>query len=368
MDPILLQHLRQAFAAQAAQCREISPLGAALCEGLGAAPGQGVIDIFSRFFRITAVVTPNPALMIAGLHHLALGGGAPELARFFPSCGGTYGDTDRAALVAAAEGALAASPEEILDFMLSWQPQRPEVRRSSAFVLGALAVTERFGGGLSVVEAGAGAGLNLWFDRYAYQFGDGPGLGESPLHLAIAVADRDGAVRRLLDRGVPTVVARVGLDQEPGDLTDPDQRQAREAFFWPDELAALERLRAAAALVPTFGAAEIRSGAVEHDLAALLMETYNAMPEGNTLFLCESLLWPYLSEQQRVRMTSAIQQLAAQLRPYKPLAWLQVEPFTQGSATLSLRLHTFGWADQEDRAVRNLAEAAPDLAWVRWLE
>jgi hypothetical protein len=107
---------------------------------------------------------------------------------------------------------------------------------------------------------------------------------------------------------------------------------------------------------------------VEHDLAALLVERYNAMPEGNTLFLCQSLLWPYLAEEQRVRMTSAVQRLAAQLRPHKPLAWLQIEPFTPGSGTLTLRLQTFGWADQEDRAVRNLAEAAPDLAWVRWVE
>lgn len=367
MDPILLQHVRQAFAAQAAHCREVSPLGAALCEGLGAEPGQGVIDIFTRFFRIMAVIAPNPALLVAGLHHLALGG-APALARFFPSCGGRYDDDDRAALLAAAEGALATSPEEVLDFMLSREPRRHEVRRSGAFLLGALSVTDRFSGGLSVVEAGAGGGLNLWFDRYAYQFGEGLNAGDSPLRLAIAVEDGDDAVTRLLARGMPEVVARIGLDQAPANLADPDERQALEAFFWPDELAPLARLRAAAELLPTFGAAELRYGSVADDLAALLVERYNAMPEGNTLFLCQSLLWPYLAEEQRVRITSVVQRLAAQLRPYKPMAWLQVEPFAPGSGTLSLRLHTFGWADQEDRAVRTLAEAASDLAWVHWLE
>jgi hypothetical protein len=368
VDPIQLRHIQQALLAQAAYCRELSPISAALGEGLGAAPGPALADLFDRYFRITSMLAPDSDLLLAGLHWLALRGDAPGLARFYPSCGGTYSPTDREALLAAAGEALAEGREELLEFMLSREPRTCEVRRSAAFLLGALATADRFPGGIAVVEAGAGEGLSLWFERYAYRFTPAVDLGESPLRLDVALTDKGGAASRLLSQGMPQVVARYGLDQEPKDLAAPEERLALEAFFRPEQADAVERLRTAAGLVEGFGPSLIREGQVEWHLSALLVEAYNAMPPGNTLFLCHTLLWPSLTEDQRVRMTSAVQQLAAQLQPYKPIAWLQAEPFAPGSDRLELRLQTFGWADREDRAVRKLAEATPDLSQVRWLE
>lgn len=355
MEPTTIQRLRQAFEAYGDRCRPESPLAADLAAALGDGPSPAALDLFGRFFRIISAAVPNIPLLIAAVHHQALRGEAPALARLFPTCGGSYAPAaDREALAAAAQERLAESREDLLDFMLSYSPVRDEPRRGAALLLGALAAAERFGGGLSVVEIGAGGGLHLLFDRY-------------DLMREVAVRSGGATLAPLLERGLPPVVGRLGLEPEPRDLTDPDQALLSLAFRHPDDADGARRLRQAVALLSEQGVPEIRQGTPEEDLAPLLVDAYNAMPAGNTLLLFQTGIFPYQADWQQQAMTLAVQRLAAQIQSHKPVAWLQAEPFTPGSRHLDLRLHTFGWRDPEEREVRKLGEAAPDLAWVDWL-
>lgn len=353
MEPTTIQRLRQALGAYAEHCRTESPVAAALAAGLGAGPSPALLDLFGRFYRIISATVPNVPLLIAAIHHLALRGEAPDLARLFSTCGGSCAPQDRDGLLAAAEAALADNREDLLDFMLSQSPVRDEPRRGAALLLGALATAERFGGGLSIVEIGAGGGLHLLFDQ---------------LDVMRDVTVRTGGdkLAPLLQRELPPIIGRVGLEPEPRDLANPEQALVSLAFLHPDDAPGAGRLRQAAALLAQHGAPAIRQGTPEADLAPLLTQAYNAMPEGNTLYLFQTQLRPFQSDWQQQQSTLAVQRLAAQIQPRKPIAWLQAEPFTPGSRTLDLRLQTFGWRDPEEREVRKLGEAAPDLAWVDW--
>jgi hypothetical protein len=359
-----LERLRAGFLACAARLEGEYPAAAALAAGLGRGPSPAAQDLFNRFYRILSVTEPNIPLLLGGLHALALQGQAPELARFFPSCGGSFAPGDGESLAEAAEAVMDRHREELLDFMLSREVEIHAVERSAAFLLGALATAERFGGGLSVVELGCCGGLNLTFDRYRYRFGV-DAIGDSPLELPVEIRGDGAAVRRLLSKGMPAVRGRIGLDANPKDLTDPAEEIGLAAFFWPDQAEQVARFRKAAELQRQEGRPPIRYGTAEEELLPLLTEAYEAMPPGNTLYICQSLLWPHLSDDQRQRTTLAVQRLAARLQPQKPLAWLQMEPFAPGGM-VELRLLTFGWADPEDREVRRLAEADPLLRWVDW--
>lgn len=365
MDPFFLKQLTAALEAQAALAAEESPLHAALCTGLAVGPSPEVVALFDKYYRIISATVPQVPLMLAGLHHLALQGYAPDLARFYPSCGGQFTPADGPALVAAAEEALATGLEDLLDFMLSQELQPHLVQRSVAVLLGALATVDRFGGGLSLVEIGCSGGLNLRFDSYAYQIGTSR-LGDSPLTLQTGLTGDTAAVERLLALGMPKVAARCGLDLDPRDLRDPAERQVFAALLPPDAPEAHAQFQTAAGLLAAAAPLDLRRGAAETDLAPLLVEAYNEMPPGNTLFLFETFLWPYLSDEERRQTALALQRLASQVQPKKPIAWLQVEPFTPGA--VELRLHTFGWADLEDRAVRKLAEADRWLKTMNWVE
>ena len=351
-----LQHLRDVFAAYGAHSRTVSPVTAALCEALGAGPAPVVADLFGRYYQILSNEEPNVPLFLAGLHHLALTGEAPALAGLFPTCGGTLAPSE--ALGAAVAATVAQSRDELLDYMLSTELQPHVVERSAAVALGALAVAGQFGGGVSLVEIGCGGGLNLLFDRYAYAFGDRQ-VGNAPLTLRVA---SEGAVPV---GALPPVVGRYGLDPAPRNPADLSDRLLLESFFAPDAVEQVDHLRAAAHILAAEGPLAIRTGTAEDDLLPLLQEAYAAMPEGNTLLLVSTFVWPYLSERQKEQAVWAIQRQAARLTAHKPMAWLQLEPVSGGVA--ELKLHTFGWTDQEDRTVRRLAETDPFVRQIRWL-
>lgn len=368
MEPVTRQHLSRSFLAMSQAARSTSPVTAALCEGLGRGPAPASEAVFDHYFRIISATHFNLPAFLASLHHLALAGDAPELARFFPSCGGSFQPEQQAALAETAESVLRERREEVLDFLLTHDRRDVEVRRASAVLLGALATVEHFGGGLSLVQLGSGDGLLLQFDQYAYAFGDHR-LGWSPLLLETAVEGNSAPIERLLRRGMPDLVGRWGLDAAPIDLTDAAERLISEAFVLPDQVAQLDRFGMACTLMENAGGPpNLRRGKLELDIARLLVEAYNEMAPGNTLLLFSVMAWSRLDDAAQRHIALAVQTLATQVRPHKPIAWLQAEPFTPGQSTLELRLHTFGWADLEDRSVRKLAEADPDLAWVRWLE
>ena len=123
--------------------------------------------------------------------------------------------------------------------------QTNEVQRSWGLLPGFLSVAE--GRPLALLELGPSAGLNLYWDRYRYRYGEATwGPREAPLELAgeahggppPALLAQDAEVRR-----------RVGIDQSPVDVTTDDGARLLEAFVWPDQTERLERLRRAVSAV-----------------------------------------------------------------------------------------------------------------------
>lgn len=349
------------FLGQARALRVRSPLSADLCQGLGHLLPPALTDLYDRYFRILSTYQSNPAVLLAALHHLALSGMAPELARLYPSCGGHYETGQSHRLAETVVTVLQRHGDEILDFILAKEERSVEVRHSAAVLAGAAAAVKIWGGGITPVELGCRGGLHLLFDQYSYRLASGRRLGQGNV-----VLDLDAPAQLL--EPVGPVGQRYGLDPSPQDLCDPAERRLTESFFAPDETAGLARFRAATALLGQGPAVSIKQGQPAFDLAPLLAEAYQQMAPHNTLFLFSVLTWSRLSEDEQKRVALAVQSLASRLQPHKPMAWLQVEPPAAGGPVLELRLQTFGWADPEDRTVTRLAEAASDLAWLRPLE
>ena len=86
---------------------------------------------------------------------------------------------------------------------------------------------------LSLVDVGCSAGLNLLWDRYAYDYGDGHFYGDaySPLKLTCELR---GDQRPPLPSHLPAVATRTGIDLNPIDLRDPDAVLWLKALIWPE--------------------------------------------------------------------------------------------------------------------------------------
>ena len=85
---------------------------------------------------------------------------------------------------------------------------------------------------LALLDVGAGAGLNLLWDRYDYRYSDGSvfGTGRSPVRI---VCESRGPMPDMPAR-FPEVAYRIGIDLEPIDLADEEHYSWLKALVWPD--------------------------------------------------------------------------------------------------------------------------------------
>ena len=96
---------------------------------------------------------------------------------------------------------------------------------------------------------GRSAGLNLNVDRVGIAYSDGRTLGDpsSPVQLSCSIVGD----RPVPARAMPEVVARIGVDLDPVDVTDADDARWLRACLWPDQPASgLEAEMALAATAP----------------------------------------------------------------------------------------------------------------------
>jgi hypothetical protein len=204
---------------------------------------------------------------------------------------------------------------------------------------------------LRIREIGSSAGLNLVFDRYRYELGPHR-VGDPASPLALAVR---------WDGGPPDLEAtlrvsnRRGCDVAPLDVRDPAHRLRLESFVWPEQLDRLARLRAALAV------AMLEPPAIDAEPAGAWLESQlGERVEGVATVLFHSVVWWYIPEAERARITRAMESAGARATRVAPLAWLRMEGLRLEEAELRLRL----WPDGEDVL---LARVHWHGAEVRWL-
>ena len=301
-----------------------------------------------------------PMRIFGAVHRLVLDGAAPALAAHYPSVGGTPRWPD--AWTAFRD--LLVSHRHVIRPELDRQVQTNEVRRSGALLGGFLTVAAETGLPLRLLEIGCSAGLNLRWDRYRYELLDcAP---KTPPRDAAAIVHRWGADDASMTvrtgwhgptdvlRGTAAVASRRGCDLAPIDIADPDQARRLEAFVWGDQPHRLEQLRAAIA------AARRDPPRVEPASAADWLAAQLSTPApGVATVVFHSVMWWYVSEPERERITALIEDAGARATAAAPLAWLRFDLFGEARYEVHLRL----WPGGE---LRKLGYACPHGRWVDW--
>jgi len=175
----------------------------------------------------------HPAAVLAALHDLALAGRAPALAA-------AYAARDADAAASAAIDTVLRSSELTVRRSL----RADETGRHAVLYPAVTEAARRVGANaVGLIDVGRSAGLNLNVDRVGVTYDNGQALGDaaSPVQVSASVVGD----RPVPAGAVPDVVARVVVDRDPVDVTDPDAARWLRACLPPEHG---ERLAAEIAL------------------------------------------------------------------------------------------------------------------------
>jgi hypothetical protein len=252
------------------------------------------------------------SLRIAGaLHAAVLSGRDPALAAEYPAARPAW---DMARVWPLVQSFLARERAWIAGFLGS-APQTNETRRTIALLAGFLWLAARHDREIELLEIGASAGLNLYWDRFAYRtaswrWGDGP----------VQISTEWTGAPPPLD-AVPRIRARAACDLNPIDVRDPGERLRLRAYIWADQTERLARFDAAAVVAAGHDVRVERADAAEWLEARLPRRSPDALT-----VVYHSVFYQYPRTETRQRIAAAIAQAGE--RSGAPLAWLRLEPET----------------------------------------
>ncbi|MFF5989911.1 DUF2332 domain-containing protein [Prauserella flavalba] len=282
--------------------RRISPLYERVAVALSESPEA------LRAIETVPARRRHPTLILAALHHLVLSGQAPELAAAYAA-----GDGDAAA--GAAIGALLRGIGSVVDIATRRRARADETGHH-AVLYPAIAEAARRAGANAVglIDVGCSAGFNLDVDRVDISYGNGQSLGDPSSAVRVPCSIVGG--RRVPALPLPEVVARVGVDVDPLDVTDADDARWLRACLAPDQRERAARLEAELALAASAPPLLLRGDAVEVLPEAFAKVPSDALPVVTTTWALSSL-----SLQSRLRFLHRLDEAATG----RAVAWVSAE-------------------------------------------
>jgi hypothetical protein len=336
---------------------DVSPLYERLARGV--ADDRVLLDIANE----AREEQPAPQLLFAAVHALLLGGDGNdhendqglerELAAFYPTCSDDP--------LAPTEGAFGyfrefclANERAVRETVATRSVQTNDVGRS-AVLFPAFEYLSRVTGRvpLALVEIGASAGLNLYWDRYRYEY-DGHRLcgdPDSPVRIASAVRGKRDPP---LPPSPPNVAVRVGIDLNPLDVTDPDDARWLRALVIPDQRERHERLASAIDLVR-----ERSPDIVAGDALDTLPDVLDRLPENGIACVYSTLTTYQLGENG----VADLEEVLADRGRKRTIHWLSDDLFAERDRPIYRHVAL----SDDDRIETRLAEYESYGQWIRWI-
>jgi hypothetical protein len=254
------------------------------------------------------------AMRLAGaLHYAVLSNRDPALAALYPAQCPAWRMEE---VWPVARAFLARERDWVQDF-IKYPPQTNETRRSVVLLAAFLTFARDWRGPMDMLELGASAGLNLYWDRFRYRTaGWSWGDGASPVLIE---TDWRGPSPPVDVR--PNVCARAACDQNPLDIADPEQRLRLKSYIWADQPERLARFDGAVTLALASNTRVDRADAsiwLPQKLATRAMDA--------ATIVYHSVFLQYPPPPARQAIVDAIAAAGAAATPQAPLAWVRLEP------------------------------------------
>jgi hypothetical protein len=248
-------------------------------------------------------------------------------------------------------GVLEANRDWLARFVAEHPVQTNEVQRCWGLLPGFLKVADKRP--VDLIELGPSAGLNLFWDRYRYRYGERRwGPASAALELT---GEAEGGPPPDLLRTEVTVRRRMGIDRHPVDVTTEHGARLLEAFVWADQTERLERVRRAVEIVRSDPPRLMQGDFVEVLPPLLARRDLDALT-----VVYDSASTIYLAEEDRSQLEETMEQEGRR----GALAWVSFE-FTrdQGIGYEGFVLDVRSWPGGAKR-LAHLDGHANHMEWV----
>ncbi|WP_326554250.1 DUF2332 domain-containing protein [Micromonospora sp. NBC_01813] len=250
--------------------RDVSAVAAAF----RTAPGFGSSPLYSHLLAVVAQdqfllelaartrIGQQPTFALFGaVHHLLLQGTPDPLADYYASVAGSHARPVDAATGPTFVRFCETHFARIAAILATRLVQTNHVQRALVLRLGLALVRRSTSAPVCVVEVGASAGLNLHAGSYAFTVGQATfGDRACPVRIQVEVPPTD--LLPDLDQ-LPAIADVVGIDLDPPDLTDADDRAWLRALVWPENTRQATQLREAMNLVAANPPQVLRGNAID---------------------------------------------------------------------------------------------------------
>ena len=294
---------------------------------------------------------PHANLILAAVHFLLLRGADDPLKRFYATAGGS-GAPEGEDPFPHFKAFVHKHYDEIEPLIRTRVTNTNEVGRSALLHPAFRAIGAETGAPLSLIEVGPSAGLNLIWDWYGVRYTKDGATAATINDAASLIIECELRGAALPPTGpIPRVGGRIGLELNPVDLSNADDRDWLRALIWPDQVSRLERLDRAIALFAQHKP-DIRTG----DALALLPDALGAVPRDHAAVVYHTIAVYQFSKEMREALESILT-VAGLRRP----VWRVSFEYDGQLYILSLIRYRDGTREET-----RLASCHPHGTWLEW--
>lgn len=202
-----------------------------------------------------------------------------------------------------------------------------------------------------LIEVGASAGLNLFWDEYSYDYGGGKIHGNAVSDILLSCELR-GDAWPSLDVSAPRVLLRTGIDLEPKDVMDDDAMLWLRALIYPEQIERAQRLELAIARARQHPPLLLAGDALD-----LVPRALKAIAPQTPVLLFHSFVLNQFSDQNRARYFGLLRELSARRKLFD----LALEP-SDWPAPMTLTKYDNGAVSEQPLAICDHLGR-----WMEWL-
>lgn len=295
---------------------------------------------------------PHANMILGAVHFLLLRGNRHPLQRFYGTVGGEV-SAEREDPFPDFRDFVLSHREAVEALIATRVTNTNEIGRSALLHPGFRAIASKVDSPLSLIEIGPSAGLNMIWDSFGVCYRKDGAIKASIYDEAPLIIECELKGDLLPPTGAPPPIAgRVGLELNPVDLANADDRDWLRALIWPNQVARLERLDRA---IELFAAHQplIEAG----DALTQLPDALAAIPSSATPCVYHTIAIYQFSRAMRQALDDIL--TVAGLR--RPVWRLSFE--YDGELYI---LSAIRYADGTRQEIR-LASCHPHGTWLEWL-